>query len=327
MSVLDKQQFKIAKLLEYLPPLYALPPSMARLSYTLVDRLFGVRKVNIQKIENIKIQAFNHKRTIGLRIYYPKQTNTPSNNQTPTDTKKHAMMYFHGGGCVIGNIHSHDRLCRHLAHHSQTVIISVDYGLAPKHKYPAAVIDAIQAWNWLQENKTNLGLADYKIGAGGDSAGGYLSILLGLSSAQDALPIQVTSTPEFQYLLYPMVDLRALTESYKNANSGMLLTNRLMDYFRDHFLVNPQQANEALASPILFDDLSQLAKTYLLTVEFDPLKDDGIAFANKLKTQSVPITHEHFADCMHSFVSTAKFSKRANQGVHQITKQLSNLCS
>jgi acetyl esterase len=319
MPTLDKQQLKVAKLLEYLPPTHSLPPKLARPIFTLLDRLTGIKKVAVGKIENIAINTYGDNQKIPLRIYYP--------SQHKTNNCSNAMMYFHGGGCVIGSIQSHDRLCRYLAQHSNTVIISVDYRLAPEHKFPCAIIDAISAWNWLQDNKTDLGLAGYNIGAGGDSAGAYFAVLLGLSSVQQTLPVHTNIKPDFQYLLYPMLDLRGLSESYKSAQSGMLLTNQLMDYFCRHYLVNSEQAELPLVSPLLIDDISELAKTYILTLEFDPLKDSGIAFANKLKEQSITVTHEHFDDCMHSFISTVKVSKRAKQGLVQITQQLKNLCS
>jgi acetyl esterase len=318
MPALDKQQQKLANILSYLPPTHSLPPKMARPIFTLLDRLTGIKKVDVGEVKNINIATHGDNQSISLRMYYP----TKSAAQYT-----HAMMYFHGGGCVIGSIQSHDRLCRYLAQHTNTVIISVGYRLAPEYKFPIPILDAIESWNWLQSHKDELGLSQCEIGAGGDSAGAYLALLLGLPSVQHTLPIQTSCPPEFQYLLYPMVDLQGLTASYRSANDGMLLTNKLMDYFRDHYLVSRQQMSLPLVSPLLIDELSELPKTYLLTVEFDPLKDDGIAFANKLKAQSVAVHHQHFDDCMHSFVSTTRVSQRAQQGVEEISRQLKDLCS
>lgn len=318
MPTLDKQQSKVTKILEYFPPTHTLPPKMARPIFTVVDRLVGIKKASVKAIKNIKIKTLDDTQTIPVRIYYPSQPNT----KNPS-----AMMYFHGGGCVIGSIASHDRLCRHLAQHSGTVIISVGYRLAPEHKFPTPIIDAIHAWNWLQENKKALELTNHQIGVGGDSAGAYLAVLTELQHVQKTLSVQASVKPDFQYLLYPMMDLRGGTESYKNAQGGMLLTNQLMDYFTKHYLENPEQTQLPLASLLLINDFSELSKTYLLTLEFDPLKDSGIAFANALTEQGVNVTHEHFDDCMHSFVSTAKVSQRAKQGVDQITQQLKDLCS
>ena len=318
MPTLDKQQQTLVNILSYLPPTHSLPPKLARPIFTLLDRFAGIKKVKVGQIKNITIATHGDNQKIPLRIYYP---------ASPSAQYSHAMMYFHGGGCVIGSIQSHDRLCRYLAQQTNTVIISVGYRLAPEYKFPTPILDAIESWNWLQSHKNELGLSQCEIGAGGDSAGAYLAVLLGLSSIQKTLPIQTSGTPEFQYLLYPMVDLQGLTASYRSANKDMLLTNKLMDYFRDNYLLSTQQVSLPLVSPLLIDDLSELPKTYLLTVEFDPLKDDGITFANKLKAQSVPVTHQHFDDCLHSFVSTAKVSKRAQKGVEQISQQLKDLCS
>lgn len=320
IKTLDKQQKRVAKALALMPPLHALPPKLARPTFTSLDRLIGIPKTPLNTIKDVSITAHDNSGSFSARIYYP--------NETPNHaTSTHAMMYFHGGGGVIGSVKSHDHLCRHLAQHANVVIISVDYRLAPEHKFPTAVHDAIDAWNWLTNNKQTLNLEHHILGAGGDSAGAYLAALLSLTNTTKELPVKVNTPPNFQYLLYPMFDLRGLTDSYLSANNEMLLTNTLMDYFRKHFLTTIAQSEQAIVSPILASDLQLLPKTYLLSVEFDPLKDTSIAFAKQLKEQGVAITHEHFDDCMHSFISTYKLSKRAQLGVTQITQQLKQLCS
>ena len=316
----DKQQQKIANLLELMPPMHWMPPKLARPTFTVIDRILGIPNTQLNTIKNVTIPTHDGKSAINARIYYPNETKACANTT-------HAMMYFHGGGCVIGSINSHDRLCRYFAQNSNVVIISVNYRLAPEHKIPTPIVDAITAWNWLNDNKHALGLENHILGAGGDSAGAYLTTLLSLTDTQQELPINTNTPPAFQYLLYPMIDLRGQTESYRNANKGMLLTSKLMDYFSKHYLQSVSQKASAIASPALANDLHLLPKTYLLTVEFDPLKDDGIAFANTLKEKNIPITHEHFEDCMHSFVTTYKVSERAKQACKQIARQLKHLCS
>ena len=316
----DKQQKRIANLLALMPPMHSMPPKLARPIFTVIDRILGIPNTQLNTIKNVSIPTHDGNTTITARVYYPNQTEAhPSTS--------HAMMYFHGGGCVIGSINSHDRLCRYLAQNSNVVIISVNYRLAPEHKMPTPIVDAITAWNWLNDNKHALGLQNHILGAGGDSAGAYLTALLSLTDTQHELPLKTKMPPAFQYLLYPMIDLRGQTQSYQNANKGMLLTNKLMDYFSKHYLQSVSQKASAIASPALANDLHLLPKTYLLTVEFDPLKDDGIKFANTLKEKNIPITHEHFEDCMHSFVTTYKVSERAKQACKQIAQQLKYLCS
>ncbi|MGR6874040.1 alpha/beta hydrolase [Pseudomonas sp. HK3] len=319
-KTLDKQQKITANILACMPPLHSLPPKLARPMFTLVDRLLGIPNAPLNNVKNISIATHDGRASLPLRIYYPNKSLTQ--NETT-----HAMMFFHGGGGVIGSLNSHDRLCRYLAQFSNVVIISVGYRLAPEHKFPTAIHDAIDAWNWLHNNKQTLAIQNHHIGAGGDSAGAYLATLLSLTQTLNSRPIKVSTPPEFQYLLYPMVDLRGLTPSYLNAHKGMLLTKKLMDYFRKHFLVNLSQSEHAIVSPLLADDLHLLPTTYLLSVEHDPLKDSGIAFAQTLIAQGVSVTHEHFDDCMHSFISTYKVSQRAQQGVNQIAQQLKQLCS
>ncbi len=316
MNQLDKQQARIARLLGYLPPIHCLPPFLARVSYTALDRLLGIPKTSVKAIKDLYIPTHDSKQTIALRIYYPEASNTQ---------KPKAMMYFHGGGCVIGSITSHDRLCRYLCNKSNIVIISVGYRLAPKHKFPAAIYDAIHAWNWVHDHLQHIDLTGYKLGAGGDSAGGYLACFLSLNRQQTELTIQVKHKPEFLYLLYPMMDLRGLTQSYRDANNGMLLTNTLMDYFSRHYLSNVEQKFLPLASPILFETFSHFPHTYILTCGADPLRDDGIAFAQKLESQNVLVTHDHFDDCMHSFISVYRASNRAQQATFAIAQRLKQL--
>lgn len=316
MTLLDPQQARIAKLLDYLPAIHTLPPFMARISYTSLDRILGIPKIKVKEVRDYKISNYDNQGKIKLRVYYPTQVK-PKNQK--------ALIYFHGGGCVIGSINSHDRLCRKLCEDSQTSIISVEYRLAPKYKFPTAILDAIHAWNWISQHLDDLGLTDHKLGAGGDSAGGYLAFLLSIPQSQTELDISPIISPKFLYLLYPMMDLRGLTQSYKNANQGVLLTNTLMDYFSKHYLNNEAQKELPLASPLLFSDLSPLPETYILTCGHDPLCDDGITLVEHLNSQNIPVKHDHLEDCMHSFVSVYRMSRRAQQATQLISKRLQEI--
>ncbi|MDQ7049409.1 MAG: alpha/beta hydrolase [Enterobacterales bacterium] len=248
---------------------------------------------------------------------------TPKNNKL-NDSKPAAMLYFHGGGCVIGSIETHDALCRFLANQSAVVIFSVGYRLAPEHKYPAAIIDAIEAWNWLQQNAESLGVDKNKCGVGGDSAGGYLAFVLGQSSLHSALPVSAESAPTFQYLLYPMLDLVTLFPSYQQRSQGGLLTTNMMSYFGKHFLNNSEEKKELLASPLLISEVKAI-KTVVVSVEYDPLRDQALSLVEKLKQQKIEVKHLHLADCMHSFISVASVSTRAMRATESIAKELTQL--
>ena len=197
-------------------------------------------------------------------------------------------------------------------------IISVDYRLSPEYKFPTPIYDAIDAWNYIHDNHKALNIHPKYIGVGGDSAGAYLACLIGLNTLQTQLPVQSKVTPQFQFLLYPMLDLQGLTESYRRFNKQLLLTRDLMDYFRQHYLNSLDEAALPLVSPLLTNDISESPDSYILTLGFDPLRDDGIAYAERLKAAGIATHHEHYADCMHGFISVTALSARAKQATHNV---------
>jgi len=314
---LEAKQLMIAKLLSFMPPLHKLPPKLFRPIFLMMDRILGLKKIEIHQVVDVNIPVSNHNSdttTIKIRTYYP----TNPIEKTPLKT----LVYFHGGGCVIGSIHTHDRFCRYLAKHGNMNIISVDYRLSPEYKFPTPIYDAIDAWNYIHENFKALNINPKYIGVGGDSAGAYLACLIGLNTLQTELAVQSKVKPLFQFLLYPMLDLQGLTESYRRFNKQLLLTRDLMDYFRQHYLNSLDEVTLPLASPLAANDISESPDTYLLTLGYDPLRDDGIAYAERLQTAGIKTHHEHYDDCMHSFISVAKLSARARQATHNVAMAL-----
>ena len=306
---LDKAQRRLGRVMQFSPPIYKMPPKLARLVFKGFDTLFGVKKERVAKVVDHYVATATNEKVL-LRAYYP-----------PKATG--AVVYFHGGGCVIGDVNSYDNFCRLLAVHSEQVIISVDYRLAPEHKYPAAVIDAITSWNWVQNNKARLDIESMQVGVAGDSAGGYLAAAIGLSSIQQALSVQAEVKPAFQYLIYPLTDQRL--ENHSDFPSDLLLTNKLISYFKQHYLNAENEALEPLASLILASDLSESPQTHLLTAEFDPLNKPGKAYATALQKAGVEVEHSHLEDCMHGFISVAGLSSRAQQACVALAKQLRTL--
>jgi acetyl esterase len=314
---LEAKQLMIAKLLSFMPPLHKLPPKLFRPIFSMMDRILGLKKSEMHQVVdlNIPVSTYNSDATtIEIRMYYPVNTI----EKTPLKT----LVYFHGGGCVIGSIHTHDRFCRYLAKHGNMNIISVDYRLSPEYKFPTPICDAIDAWNYIHDNHKALNIHPKYIGVGGDSAGAYLACLIGLNTLQSVLPVQSKVTPIFQFLLYPMFDLQGLTESYRRFNKQLLLTRDLMDYFRQHYLNSLDQAALPLVSPLLTNDISESPDSYVLTLGFDPLRDDGMAYAERLKAAGISIVHEHYADCMHGFISVTAVSARAKQATHNVAMAL-----
>jgi len=321
INTLDPAQRKIANALRWLPHLYHMPISLARHTYTNLDRLLGLTKLDIAKVETT---SFTLEDDFNLRIRrYDDQ---------PEQSNKPALIYFHGGGCAIGGLDSHDRFCRLMAKQSKVVVLSVDYGLGPERGFPHSIIDAISAYNLIIANAEHWQLNRDLIGVGGDSAGAYLASHIALSYSgltHEKLTTRALHRPVFYFLMYPMVDLRAQSDSYFQAHNSMLLTPKLMLYFRKHFMANSSVSfSDPLVSPVLFKD--RLAEafsgtpTYIMTLEHDPLKDEGIAFANSI-SHSPYVTHEHIDDSMHGFIHIAKVSDRANALCHHLADQVKHM--
>ena len=314
---LEAKQLMIAKVLSFMPPLHKLPPKLFRHTFSIMDQMLGLKKIVMYQVVDLNVPVSTHNRgatTIKIRMYYPIKPIEKTSLKT--------LVYFHGGGCVIGSIHTHDRFCRYLAKHGNMNIISVDYRLSPEYKFPTPICDAIDAWNYIHDNHQKLNINPKHIGVGGDSAGAYLACLIGLSTLQTDLPAQSKVKPLFQLLLYPMLDLRGLTESYRRFNKQLLLTRDLMDYFRQHYLNSLDEAALPLVSPLITNDISGSPDSYILTLGFDPLRDDGMAYAERLKAADITTHHEHYADCMHGFISVTALSARAKQATHSVAMAL-----
>lgn len=311
INMLDKRQAMAANLLAFFPPLHKLAPKIFRPLFFLMDRLLGASYTKLYKVKDHIVPLIEgaHGK---VRIYYPNQNSK----------KNTTMVYFHGGGCVIGSIATHDRFCRYLAKHANMNIVSVEYRLAPEYKFPIPIIDAIPSWNWVMENHATLDINPNKVGVGGDSAGGYLACLISLHNEQYLLPIQSHQQPAFQFLLYPMLDLQGTTPSYRESSDHLILTNHLMDYFKRHYLHEADDVLQPLISPLQSQHLAQCPNTYLLTLEFDPLRDDGVAFKHRLIAENCTVKHEHFHDCMHAFISVARISPRARQATYEVAMAL-----
>jgi acetyl esterase len=314
---LEAKQLMIAKLLSFMPPLHKLPPKLFRPIFSMMGRMLGLKKIEMHQVVDLNIPVSTHNSgatTIKIRTYYPINPTA----QTPLKT----LVYFHGGGCVIGSINTHDRFCRYLAKHGNMNIVSVDYRVSPEYKFPTPICDAIDAWNYIHDNHQKLNINSKYIGVGGDSAGAYLACLIGLSTLQKDLPVHSKVKPLFQFLLYPMFDLQGLTASYRSFNKQLLLTRDLMDYFRQHYLNSLDEAALPLVSPLLSNDISESPDSYILTLGFDPLRDDGTAYAERLKAADITTHHEHYADCMHGFISVTAVSARAKQATHNVAMAL-----
>jgi acetyl esterase len=213
------------------------------------------------------------------------------------------LVFFHGGGFVVGDIESHDGLCRMICRDAAIHVLSVDYRLAPEHKAPAAVDDCVAAYRWALGHADELGADPSRIGVGGDSAGGTLAALVALRSRDEGTP-----QPALQVLLYAALDLRAETRSRSLFSDGFLVTKQEIRWFIDLYLDGADlAADDARVSPLKAADLSGLAPALVLTAGFDPLRDEGNEYAAALRSAGVSVDHRQFNALTHGFASIAPF--------------------
>jgi acetyl esterase len=233
------------------------------------------------------------------------------------------MVYFHGGGYVIGSLESHHSFCSLMAGEAGINVIAVDYRRAPESPFPGPIADGLTAWNWVVEHRAELGIQDTRIGLGGDSAGGNLSAVLAMQTFKEVVSGQLAVPPDFQFLLYPWVDTTFGYESIKRFGKGLLLTEKTMQLFRNHYL--PEGITDLVLStdPMACKDTSAIPDTLIVTAEYDVLRDEGLAFVDKLKQVHVNVIHQHLPDCTHGFISMGRYSAATRYRLRSICTMLS----
>ena len=227
------------------------------------------------------------------------------------------LVYFHGGGWVIGDIESHDSICRHIANAARCAVVSVDYRLAPEHKFPAAVDDCFAATRWVAAEGPLLAIDGERIGVGGDSAGGNLAAVVSLLARDRGAP-----RLSCQLLLYPATDASMRHPSIARFAEGFLLTRSTMQWFYDCYQRRPEDDADWRASPLRAADLSGVPPAFVLTAGFDPLCDEGVAYARRLQEAGVAVNHRHFADQIHGFLSAGKIIRAAVPALDEIAAAL-----
>ncbi|MDM0069988.1 alpha/beta hydrolase [Variovorax sp. J31P207] len=279
------------------PPLEALTPAEARDAYAASWDVLQPPRTEVGSVRNEAISGPGG--PLQLRIY--RGAATQSGERLP------CLLYLHGGGWVIGNLESHDRLCRQLANLAGICVVAVDYRLAPEHRYPAAVDDAVAALHWVERNAAALSIAPDRIAVGGDSAGGNLAAVLALMARDGSVP-----PVSYQALLYPALDLAADSESYRKVTAGVSLTAATMRYFIDHYTPSLLLRKDWRASPLQAASLAGTAAALVLTVAHDPLCDEGRAYAARLEAEGVRVTALHLSDHMHGMLLTGKLVRASN---------------
>lgn len=222
------------------------------------------------------------------------------------------MLYFHGGGWVIGNLDTHDYQARGLCAGSGCAVVSVDYRLAPEHPYPAAPEDCYAATQWVYEHGTELGMDSSRLAVGGDSAGANLATAVALMARDRQGP-----ELRFQLLLYPATDGDFSRPSCIENAEGYLLTTAAMRWFWNHYAPDPQSRAEPYCAPAKAESLHGLPPALLITAEFDPLRDDGNAYGERLRRDGVPTQLLCYPGAVHGFVGMGSFSALARDAMRQ----------
>ena len=293
-----------------LPPMQSLSPVEARLFYR--DRRALTQPEPPPVADIAELSADGPHGPIPLRLYRPSRR---SDDPAPTPV----LVYFHGGGWTIGDLDTHDVLCRQLANASGCALVSVDYRMGPEHRFPAAVEDSLAATYWVRRHAAELGVDPARLAVGGDSAGGNLAAVVALL-ARDAGDLAVA----WQLLIYPATDMRCGHPSHAANGKGYLLETPTIDYFRGNYIEEAHWLDWR-ASPLLRDDLTNLPPALVLTAGFDPLRDEGLAYANALAAAGSRATYMCFERQIHGFITMGKVLDEANTAVAMCAAELARV--
>ena len=283
-----------------LPPYHELPPGVSRRLY---HDTRAVTSPPVPEVGAVYLQLMpGPAGPVPVRVYKP--AGAAKSEILP------ALVYYHGGGWVIGDLDTHDVLCRQLANGSRCMVFSVEYRLAPEARFPAAVDDCIAVTRHIAERAGELGVDPKRIAVGGDSAGGNLAAVVCLDARDTHKPL-----PCFQLLVYPATDQRSGHPSHERNAEGYLLTRKVMNYFRGHYLPNEVDWLDWRASPLLATSLQGLPPAYLITAGYDPLVDEGRAYAGRMSDEGVKVQYLEYPDMVHGFLLMGGALDTANDAV------------
>jgi acetyl esterase len=240
--------------------------------------------------------------TIAARLYVPRASSL--------DEPPSLLVYYHGGGWVIGDLETHDSPCRFLAAHSGAQVLAIDYRLAPEHPFPAAVEDAFAAYSWACANAERFGTETTRIGVGGDSAGGNLAAGVCLLARDGGI-----SPPAMQVLIYPVTETAEEMPSRHTFRDGFILTRRDMAYYEDRYLPPGNDRTDPRIAVLRAQDLSGLPPAYVATAGFDPLRDEGDAYALRLREAGVPVALHRHPGLVHTFINLTAICPSARQAM------------
>src|SRR5262245_39108868 len=289
------------------PPMETLTPDEARQSFRAGRAAVQPDPQEVAEVRDLSSPGPHG--PIPLRAYRP--SGTAANEVLPV------LVYYHGGGWLLGDLDSHDVACRHYANAVKCRVVSVDYRMAPEFKFPAAVDDCAAATAWVIAQADALHIDRARVAVGGDSAGGNLSGVMALMARDGELPPLA-----FQVLVYPATDMAMVHDSYRRVTDGVPLTSKTMAWFIDHYLRGPNEAVDWRASPLRAADLAGVAPALVLTASYDPLCDEGAAYAQRLEREGVRVIHLHFSDQLHGFVGQGRIIKAGPMALDMMSAAL-----
>ena len=278
-----------------LPPYHTVPAFVARRIYHDTRAALAPKAPEVET----RLMVLSG---IAVRVYRPSSEVLP------------ALVFFHGGGWTIGDLDTHDVLCRQLAARAGCAVFSVDYRLAPENPFPAAVDDAIAATKYILSNPGPLKIDAARIAVGGDSAGGNLAAVVALELKKSGLA--------YQLLIYPATDQRCEFDSHERNGQGYLLTRDAIEYFRAGYMPDRNLWTDWRASPLLSADHRGVAPAYVLTAGYDPLLDEGKAYADKLASAGVEVEYREYPDMVHGFILFGGVVDTANEAVTECCAKL-----
>lgn len=285
------------------PPLDRQTPDEAKASYEKGAGVLEVPKPELARIEDLTIAARDGY-AIPVRLYAPSSAVLP------------VLIYFHGGGFTVGNIRTHDTLCRVLSAKSGCAVVSIDYRLAPAHKFPTASNDAWDAFQFIAKEGASLGLDPSRLAVGGDSAGGTLAAVCAILARDAGLPLSL------QMLIYPGTTAHQDTASHLRHVDGPLLTKAMIDFFFSQYVNTPADRDDWRFAPLLADDVDGVAPAWIGLAECDPVVDEGIAYADKLRAAGVPVDLEIYRGVIHEFIKMGRAIPEALQAQDDAARAL-----
>ena len=307
MTTLDPDVLLVLEMIRMAgrPPFEQLTPNEAREAYM---KSRAVLQPDPEPVAEVRaLSAPGPLGDIPLRLYRP----AGAGERAP------GLVYYHGGGWLLGSLDSHDVVCRRFANAAGCVVVSVDYRMAPEHPFPAAVDDCAEATRFVSARAASLGIDPARIAVGGDSAGGNLAAVMALMARDGSLPPLA-----FQLLIYPATDMTMTTVSSQTIGPGVPLTSATMKWFIDYYMPPATDRADWRASPARAASVAGTAPALVLTAAADPLRDEGIDYARRLEREGVRVTAVHLSDQIHGFMSMGKVIRAADTAIDMMSAVL-----